>query len=288
MTLPILRPGQTHAAVLKLKSAVVRELKKGPHAGVATAIRLDVKTYGPTTVHAVKVFQKGKQLGTDGVVGEKTWRALGFDDKVVDERPPILHGIPFEPGLLAVDGRWVDKPLALEILKQRKAGQWTGMVNSGYRPAWYQKKLWDEAVKKYGSEQAASKWVARPGTSRHGKKGGAGAVDVQMGQQLDDSSSALFRPMDWEAWHVQLAGTREMPGEETGPPDEDTTTEPTAEELEEHGITMSDVDDSVAQLLDRFDQPNDQQSEAEAEAIDEGYDPEAATGTVEEEAKVAT
>jgi hypothetical protein len=105
-----------------------------------------------------------------------------------------------------------------------------------------------------------------------------------MGQQLDGSSDALYRPMSWEAWHVQLTGSREMPGEETGPPDEETSTEPSEEDLEAHGITMDDIDASVARLLERLDQPNDEQTEEDAEAIDDGYDPQSATGAVEEQA----
>jgi Putative peptidoglycan binding domain/D-alanyl-D-alanine carboxypeptidase len=281
MTLPVLRPGQTHAAVPKLKRAVVHALEKTHHV-LVTQIRLDVKTYGPTTVRAVKQFQRDKHLGPDGVVGEKTWRALGFQDKVVDERPPVLHGIPYEPGLIAVDGRWVDKPLGLEVLRERKAGRWKGGVNSGYRPAWYQKRLWDAAVKKYGSEQAASKWVARPGTSHHGMKGGSGAVDVSLGQQLDASTQSLFRPMSWEAWHVQLTGSREMPSDVADAPGEETAAEPPAAELEAQGLTLDDVDASIERLLERLDRPNDEQEEAEAEAIDEGYDPEAPAGQPEE------
>src|SRR5215211_5219459 len=160
MTLPVLRPGQTHGAVPKFKRALVEELQSRNHRELASAIRLDSKTYGPTTVRATKRMQHNRQLEPDGIVGDKTWRALGFHEPVVDERPPVLHGVPFEPGLLAVDGRYVDKPLGQTILAERRARHWHGVVNSGYRPAWYQKRLWDEAVKKYGSEPAASKWVS--------------------------------------------------------------------------------------------------------------------------------
>jgi hypothetical protein len=178
--------------------------------------------------------------------------------------------------VIAIDGNWVDKPLGEEILAQRKAGRWRGTVTSGYRPPWYQKRLWDAAVKKYGSEQAASKWVARPGMSRHGKKGGLGAVDVSLGAQLDASSTRLYRPMSWEAWHVQLTGTREL-DEEPKP------TEPDPRELEvpeadlaEQGVEIADVDASIDKLLEQLERSNDEVDEAEKEAMDEGYDPEAA------------
>jgi hypothetical protein len=273
MTVPLLRPGQTHAAVPRLKKAVVRKLVEGNHDEVASVINPASKTYGPRAVRGVKVFQRDEKLTPDGVVGERTWRALGVNEQVVDATP-VLHGVPYEPGLIAIDGNWVDKPLGDQLLAQRRAGRWRGAVNSGYRPPWYQKRLWDAAVKKYGSEQAASKWVARPGKSRHGKKGGEGAVDVSLGGQLDASSDRLFRPMSWEEWHVQLTGTRDLP--ELPDPDPRELEVPEAD-LEEQGVTLEDVDAAIAEVLQQMDRPNDELDEAAKESIDdEGYDPEAA------------
>ena len=273
MSVPVVRPGQTHPAVVKLKRAVVESLKEHKHDKLAGAINQRSRTYGPSAVHAVKVVQRDKKLQPDGVVGAQTWHALGVKEQVVDEHPPALNGIPYEPGLIAVDGRWVDKALGGQLLAQRKAGRWKGVVNSGYRPAWYQKRLWDAAVAKYGSEAAAAKWVARPGTSRHGKKGGNGAVDVSLGEQLDGSSDRLYRPMSWEAWHVQLTGSRDIPDD--APPEPRDMEVPEAE-LEQHGVTMEDVDASIDDLLQQIDRPNDEVSEADQEAADDGYDPEAA------------
>jgi peptidoglycan hydrolase-like protein with peptidoglycan-binding domain len=273
MTVPLLRPGQTNAAVPRLKKAVVRKLLERNHDEVASVINPASRTYGPRAVRGVKVVQRDKQLKPDGVVGERTWRALGVNEQVVDTRPPVLNGVPYEPGLMALDGRWVDKELGAQLLAQRKAGRWRGTVTSGYRPAWYQKRLWDAAVRKYGSEQAASKWVARPGKSRHGKKGGQGAVDVSFGGQLDASSDRLFRPMSWEEWHVQLTGTRDLP--ELPEPDPRELEVPEAD-LEEQGVTLEDVDAAIAEVLEQMDRPNDKLEEAEKESIDEGYDPEEA------------
>jgi LAS superfamily LD-carboxypeptidase LdcB len=41
------------------------------------------------------------------------------------------------------------------------------VVNSGWRSRAYQQELFDQAVRQYGSESAAARWVARPGTSVH-------------------------------------------------------------------------------------------------------------------------
>src|SRR2546426_7407738 len=275
MSVPVVRPGQTHPAVVTLKRAVVHALKERNHDQLASSINQGSRTYGRSAVRGVKVFQHDQKLPPDGVVGARTWHALGVNEPVVDEHPPALNGIPYEPGLIAVDGRWVDKPLGEQLLAERKAGRWHGVVNSGYRPAWYQKRRWDAAVTKYGSEQAASKWVARPGTSRHGQKGGNGAVDVALGEQLDASSDRLYRPMSWEPWHVQLAGARDMPEEPPEPRGMDVS----EADLERQGVTMADVDESIEDLLQQIDRPNDHMSEADGESADQGYDPAAAQAT---------
>lgn len=271
MSVSLLRPGQTDPSVPRLKKALVHALLEGNHEKAASVINPGAKTYGPRAVHGVKIFQRDKKLTADGVVGERTWRALGITDKVVDAQPPVLHGVPWEPGVIAIDGNWVDKPLGEQLLAQRKAGRWTGRVNSGYRPPWYQKRLFDEAVKKYGSEAAARKWVAPPGKSRHGKKGGQGAVDVSLGGQLDASTDRLYRPMSWEEWHVQLTGTRELEVEPDLDPRE---LEAPQEDLEQRGVALEDVDASIAKLLEQMDRDNSEMEEAEKESIDMGYDPE--------------
>ena len=272
MSVPLLRPGQTDPAVPRLKKALVRALLEGNHEKAASVLTPGAKTYGPRAVHGVKIFQRDKKLTADGVVGERTWHALGIKEKVVDTRPPVLHGVPWEPGVIAIDGNWVDKALGEQLLAQRKAGRWTGRVNSGYRPPWYQKRLFDAAVKKYGSEAAARKWVAPPGKSRHGKKGGQGAVDVSLGGQLDASTDRLYRPMSWEEWHVQLTGTRELEVE----PELDPRDMEVPADLEQQGVGLEDVDASIDKLLEQMERPNDDLDEAEKDAIDEGYDPEEA------------
>jgi hypothetical protein len=256
-----------------LKKAVVRMLLERNHDKVASVINPSSKTYGPRAVHGVKVFQRDKKLPKDGVVGKRTWQALGVNEQVVDTRPPVLHGVPYEPGVIAIDGNWVDKQLGEELLAQRRAGRWRGTVTSGYRPPWYQKRLWDAAVKKYGSEQAARKWVAPPGRSNHGKKGGQGAVDVSLGDQLDASSNRLYRPYSWEAWHVQLTGTRAMPDDAAEPKPRDLEV---PEDLEEQGVEIADVDASIGKVLEQMERSNEEIEEAETDAIDDGYDPEAA------------
>jgi hypothetical protein len=86
----------------------------------------------------------------------------------------------------------------------------TGLtVNSGYRSNERQAELFAAAVRKYGSEAAARKWVAPPGKSKHNH-----GVAADLGGNLSVLNDALlrkyglYRPMQWEPWHVELIGSR--------------------------------------------------------------------------------
>lgn len=87
-------------------------------------------------------------------------------------------------------------------------------IYSGHRDEGTQRRLWLAAVAKYGSEAAASKWVARPGGSQH-EKGNAGDLNFG-GKRLDQADPAAvawvrenapkfglkFR-LDNEPWHIE-------------------------------------------------------------------------------------
>jgi hypothetical protein len=93
-------------------------------------------------------------------------------------------------------------------------------ITSAYRSPELQAQLFDAAVAKYGSPEAARKWVAPPGQSMHNK---GLAVDFAgpSGGLLRDPKSpeaqwiaqnaarfGLAVPMSWEPWQVELAGAR--------------------------------------------------------------------------------
>lgn len=113
----------------------------------------------------------------------------------VPQDPPRLTG--FKPAFKS----------ALDRLIAASGGRVT--VTSGYRSPERQAELYAAAVKKYGSEKAARKWVAPPGKSRHGE-----GVAADLGGDLDwaHANAARFGlqfPMSWERWHVQLAPSPE-------------------------------------------------------------------------------
>jgi hypothetical protein len=282
MSVALLRPGQTHRDVARLKRALVRELTERGHQHLASRIRPNVRTYGNATVRAVKRFQREVGLKADGVVGAATWSALGIREQVLDKRP-VLHGVPWEQGVIAIDGFWVAVPLARVILAQRSRGAWKGHLNSAYRPDWYQTMLFKAAVRKYGSHAKARKWVAPPGRSRHRFKDWRGAADATGGARLDGASPRLVRPMTWEPWHVQLRGPGDGEGvvrddeifDEEGA--EGVPADPPTAELEEQNVDLADVEAAIEGLLDRIDElerTGGEDADEDSEEIASSYDPE--------------
>jgi hypothetical protein len=85
-------------------------------------------------------------------------------------------------------------------------------ITSGLRTPERQAQLYDAAVKKYGSEEEARKWVAPPGSSQHEK---GNAADLQFGsdaarQWAHDNAEkyGLTFPLANEPWHIETVGAR--------------------------------------------------------------------------------
>lgn len=79
-------------------------------------------------------------------------------------------------------------------------------LESGWRSRAYQQRLFSEAVAKHGSDEEASRWVARPGTSHH--ELGA-AVDIASGTARTwlaehGAGYGLCRVYRNEPWHFEL------------------------------------------------------------------------------------
>ncbi len=92
-------------------------------------------------------------------------------------------------------------------------------ITSAYRSPELQGQLYDAAIQKYGSPEAARKWVAPAGKSKHNS---GLAVDFAVnGGLLRDANSpeakwiaenaanyGLSVPMSWEPWQVEPMGSR--------------------------------------------------------------------------------
>ena len=99
-------------------------------------------------------------------------------------------------------------------------------INSGYRSEERQRQLYEAALKKYGNEQAARKWVAPPGRSQHnfGKAVDLGYLSPRAKAWVHENAGkfGLHFPMSHEPWHIEMVGGREgkpvMVASTGGPP----------------------------------------------------------------------
>jgi hypothetical protein len=110
-------------------------------------------------------------------------------------------------------------------------------IKSGYRSPQHQADLYARAVQKYGSPQAARKWVAPPGHSQHNR---GMAIDLSYGSpeamraahEMAGQYGLVF-PMNYENWHIEPAGARGGAGANTaqaapaGSPDTTAAASPT-------------------------------------------------------------
>ena len=94
-----------------------------------------------------------------------------------------------------------------ELVARSSGAVW---IVSGYRSVEEQQILWADALRRYGSAEAADDWVAPPGHSMHERGlavdlGGDLDLAVRLAAQFD---LPLYRPLDNEPWHFELIGSR--------------------------------------------------------------------------------
>jgi LAS superfamily LD-carboxypeptidase LdcB len=112
-----------------------------------------------------------------------------------------------------LSGKQVDSYAYSAFNDMKKSAKKAGInltISSAYRNDSYQQKLFDAAVKKYGSAKAARKWVATPGGSAH-RTGraldiGVDGSTVQSGSKTSawlkkNAKKYGFYPYSAEAWH---------------------------------------------------------------------------------------
>lgn len=89
-------------------------------------------------------------------------------------------------------------------------------ITSGFRSTKRQAELWSEALEKYGSPEAARKWVAPPGSSQH-EKGLAADLRFASPQAREEAHRragefGLTFPLRNENWHIEPIGGRTRSG----------------------------------------------------------------------------
>lgn len=80
-------------------------------------------------------------------------------------------------------------------------------VTSGWRSTWFQQSLLDDAIRTYGSYQAARQWVQTPEHSHHvtGAAVDIGGTAAQQWLQNNGGQFGLCRIYANEPWHFELA-----------------------------------------------------------------------------------
>lgn len=83
------------------------------------------------------------------------------------------------------------------------------LLTSGWRSVGYQEHLLDDAVRTYGSEEEALRWVATPGTSAHvgGDAVDVGPTDAAYWMAQHGARHGLCQVYANEVWHYELLTT---------------------------------------------------------------------------------
>jgi zinc D-Ala-D-Ala carboxypeptidase len=121
---------------------------------------------------------------------------------------PSESSSPYDTGRRTVDR--LDPDLLAAVREATADARADGVrirITSGWRSHDHQVRLWDEAVQRYGSEEEAQHWVARPGTSTHET---GDAVDIGPTEAADwmsrhGSAYGLCQTFANEIWHYELA-----------------------------------------------------------------------------------
>jgi zinc D-Ala-D-Ala carboxypeptidase len=108
---------------------------------------------------------------------------------------------------------WLDPPLLSAIQEAARGAASDGIdmeITSGWRTKGFQQRLFDDAVKTYGSPDVARQYVASPDTSRHVV---GGAVDIGPAEAdnwliRNGSRFGLCQIYANEIWHFELATER--------------------------------------------------------------------------------
>ena len=116
--------------------------------------------------------------------------------------------------LTGLNSGFASQLAAMVAEAERALGPGVVKITSAFRTVERQAELFDQAVRKYGSEAEARKWAAPPGKSNHNL---GLAADLSFGNPAARSwvhgnagRFGLGFPMSWEPWHVEPANAKAM------------------------------------------------------------------------------
>jgi hypothetical protein len=105
---------------------------------------------------------------------------------------------------------WLDPPLLTAVQNATRGAEADGVdlqITSGWRTEGFQQRLFNDAVRTYGSADAAKQFVASPDASRHvvGKAVDVGPVEADTWLIRNGSRFGLCQIYANEIWHFELA-----------------------------------------------------------------------------------
>jgi zinc D-Ala-D-Ala carboxypeptidase len=171
-----------------IAAALGHQLQASPPSPASPPSRAASPTDVPRGEH------RGPGRGNHGALGEADGAVPDGTTVFDDEVPGVAK---LDPALLG----------ALRQAAKDAAGEGVELVvDSGWRSRAYQEHLFQEAVVKYGSDQAAARWVATPSTSAHVS---GDAVDIGppgAAAWLSEHGAAhgLCQIYGNEPWHYEL------------------------------------------------------------------------------------
>jgi hypothetical protein len=125
------------------------------------------------------------------------------------EEPPIVQVAIPESYYDGLDPNFAAAVRAMDAAAPPGIYEDIGAI-SGYRSVDHQRRLWESALQRYGSPEAARRWVAPPGNSRHNS---GLAMDLSYGSDAarewvheNAEQFGLHFPMSWENWHIEPVG----------------------------------------------------------------------------------
>lgn len=163
---------------------------------------------------SLSMAQGGREVALANEMRGKALSSLNIKSATDDPATYLSSVLASGKSASHVTGMQVDfqKRLATMIASMPKELQGSVTINSGFRDIARQQELWLQALRKYGSPEAARRWVAPPGRSNHNKGLAADlAYNSDTARQWIHQNAGnygLSFPLKNENWHVEDASAR--------------------------------------------------------------------------------
>ncbi len=196
-------------------AAAIRALKEEVPDLANSLAQLDAKARIDTAYKAALSQAQGqREIALANEMRGSALKALGVKSATDDPSKYLSSILASGKGPTSITGMQSDfrDKLAKMIASMPDNLKGSVTINSGYRSPERQQELWLEALRKYGSPEAARKWVAPPGNSQHNKGNAAdlgyGSDAARQWVHQNAGSFGLSFPLANENWHIEDENAR--------------------------------------------------------------------------------